>query len=100
MPDISLLTAIAELYEITIPEIINGEMESEIMNKEVKEVAEVMADYAGAEKEKLIKDIRLQSIYGVCALAGLVIIDLLGIETNAIASYVHLYLKTLVYVLF
>ena len=40
MPDISLLVDIAEFFNVSIPEIINGERKSEIMEKEVKEVAE------------------------------------------------------------
>ncbi len=39
MPDISLLTDIAELYDVSIPEIIDGERKSENMNEEVKNVA-------------------------------------------------------------
>lgn len=40
MPDISLLVEISEFFDISIPEIINGERKSENMNEEVKEVAE------------------------------------------------------------
>ena len=46
MPDISLLVEISELYDVSIPEIINGERKSENMNEEVKEVAKSMSDYA------------------------------------------------------
>ena len=37
MPDISLLVELAELYDVSIPEIIDGERKSETMEKEVKE---------------------------------------------------------------
>mgnify|MGYP000742350048 CR=1 FL=1 len=50
MPDISLLVNIAEIFNVSIPEIINGERKSEIMEKEAKKVAEAMSDYATAEK--------------------------------------------------
>lgn len=36
MPDISLLVNIAEIFNVSIPEIINGERKSEIMEKEAK----------------------------------------------------------------
>ena len=49
MPDISLLTEIAALYEVSIPEIISGERKSENMNQETKDTAEVMAVYANTE---------------------------------------------------
>lgn len=95
MPDISLLVEIAEMYDVSIPEIINGERKSEDMKEEVKEVAEKMADYAGVEKSKIVKDIQKQSIYGVIAIIGLVIIELFGLSTNKIAGTISLYLETL-----
>lgn len=58
MPDISLLSEIADYYDVGIPEIIAGERKSDGMNEEVKEVADAMSDYAGEEKAKLVKSIR------------------------------------------
>ena len=46
MPDISLLTEIADFYEADVREIIEGERKSEMMDKEIKDVADKMADYA------------------------------------------------------
>ena len=69
MPDISLLVEIAEFYEVTIPELINGERKSETMNENEKEVATTMADYATEEKSEILKSIRNQSLFGVCAIA-------------------------------
>ena len=37
MPDIGMLVEIAEFYDVSIPEIINGERKSENMNQETKE---------------------------------------------------------------
>ena len=69
MPDISLLVEISEFFDVSIPEIINGERKSEIVNEEVKEVAETLSDYASTEKETIIKNIRTHSIIGTVALA-------------------------------
>lgn len=49
MPDIGMLVDIAEFYQISIPEIINGERKSEIMNPETKETAVKMAEYSKHE---------------------------------------------------
>ena len=38
MPEISLLVEISEFFDVSIPEIINGERKSEIVNEEAKEV--------------------------------------------------------------
>ena len=68
MPDISILVDIADYYDIGIPEIISGERKSEIMNEEERKIAETMSDYATTEKEKIFKEMKIQSIMGVCAL--------------------------------
>lgn len=76
MPDISILIELAELYEVSIPEIVNGERKNENMNEEVKEVAQSLSDYADLEKENMLKEIRSLSITGVVAL---LLYGLLGI---------------------
>ena len=76
MPDISILIELAELYDVSIPEIVNGERKNEIMNEEVKEVAQSLSDYADLEKENMLTRIRKLSIWGV---AGMLIYCLLGI---------------------
>ena len=75
MPDISLLVEIAEFFEVSIQEIINGERKSEKMNEEIKEVAVGLSNYATAEKETIIKDIRNYSIFGTIALVAYVVLD-------------------------
>lgn len=99
MPDISLLVELTELYDVSIPEIIDGERKSETMEKEVKEVAEKMSDYAGTEKETLIKNIRNLSLMGVCALAVYFLLNVTGAALqNAILESIYLYCQTLIYV--
>ncbi len=79
MPDISLLIEIADFFDVSIPEIINGERKSEIMNEEVKEVADKLSDYANAEKETILKNIRNCSIMGTIALAVYSVLELTGL---------------------
>lgn len=67
MPDISLLVNIAEIFNVSISEIINGERKSEIMEKEVKKVVEAMSDYATAEKAIVLKRVKAASIIGLVA---------------------------------
>ena len=68
MPDISILVDIADYYDISIPEIISGERKSEMMNEEERKIAKTMSDYATTEKEKIFKEMKIQSVMGVCAL--------------------------------
>ncbi len=99
MPDISLLVELAEFTVVSIPEIIDGERKSEKMDQEVKEVANKMADYAGAEKESIIKSVRNHSLLGVIALAALAIIQfVVPTESNEIIEIIRLYCQVLVYV--
>ena len=99
MPDISLLVEIAEFYDTSIPEIINGERKSEKMNEEVKEVAETMSNYAGAEKESILKNIRGLSLIGLLALMVYYLLDVTGVfENNRLLEYLYVYSKAMIYV--
>ncbi|MBQ8262897.1 MAG: helix-turn-helix transcriptional regulator [Lachnospiraceae bacterium] len=99
MPDISLLVELSEFYDVSIPEIINGERKSENMNEEVKEVAKSMSEYALAEKESMLKEIRVLSLLGLVALIIYYVIDLSGMgEGNDFFANVAMYSQTLVYV--
>lgn len=99
MPDISLLVDISDFYQVSIPEIIAGERKSETMNEEVKEVAKIMSDYAGQEKEKLVKSIRNLSIQGFVALVIYLVLGETGIyEKNTFLRCVYGISEALIYV--
>lgn len=99
MPDISLLIELADFYDVSIPEIVNGERKSGKMNEEVKEVAKTLSTYADSEKESLIEKIRNQSIIGVIALLVYYILDVSGIhEKYTVLEYLATYSLTLVFV--
>ena len=99
MPDLSILIKMAEFYNVEVKEILDGERKSENMNREVRETANKMADYASAEKENIIKNVRNQSLLGVCALVIIAILELaMPTGRSLIADTIHLYCETLVYV--
>ena len=79
MPDISLLVELSEFYQVSIPEIINGERKSEKMNQETKDTAIKMAEYSknelNTEKRKIISVLLM--IFGV-----FIIISALAIFPN------------------
>lgn len=58
MPDIGMLVEIADYYDVSIPEIINGERKSENMNQETRDTADAIAEYSQNEvrigKKKVI----------------------------------------------
>ena len=99
MPDISLLVEIAEYFDVSIPEIIKGEREREDMKEEVKEVAETMSDYATTEKENIYKEMRVQSIIGLCALILYCVLHETGAYLhNDVLGKISIYCETLVFV--
>ena len=99
MPDISLLVEIAEYFDVSIPEIIKGERESEDMKEEVKEVAEIMSDYAKTEKEQLVKSIRNMSLIGLAALLVYFVLDVTGVyDRNNLLRYAYGISEALIYV--
>lgn len=83
MPDISILVDIADYYDVSISEIINGERKSEIMNKEEREIAKSMSDYATAEKETIFKKMKTLSITGICAVGIYLFLHETGIYASS-----------------
>ena len=79
MPDISLLIEISEFYQVSIPEIIDGERKSEKMNQETKDTAIKMAEYSKNEVNMAKKKITgiLFIVFG-----ALIIISALSIFPN------------------
>lgn len=89
VPDISLLVDIAEYYDVDVREIIEGEritepgeVQSEMMDEDVRDVATKMADYASSEKSKLLKFVRLIGIIGSLFLTIGIILQCTGYEPN------------------
>ena len=81
MPDISLLVEIAEYYDISIPEIINGERKSEIMNENAKEMALSLSDYAEEINKKIKKRLFWLTIAAIVGMIAFVIIEAMGLDT-------------------
>ena len=99
MPDISLLSEIAEFYDVSIPELIYGERKSENMREEAKEVAETMSDYAKAEKETLVKSIRNMGLIGLIALIIYMVLGRTSVyDRNNLFRYVYGISEALIYV--
>ena len=88
MPDISLLVEIADFYDVDVREIIEGEKKSEMMNEEIRDTAEKMADYAGAEKSRLLRFAQIIGIIGVIALSVATILMCVNIKEPSVISFI------------
>ena len=81
MPDISLLVDIAEIFDVSIPEIINGERKSEIMEKEVKETVLSLSDYAEAINQKIKGRLLVLTVIAIVGMIAFVAIESTGLDT-------------------
>ena len=68
MPDLDLLIEMADFYHVDIRELLNGERDSEKMNKELKETVLKVAEYSNAEKQRSTKIVRIYFVLGIVAL--------------------------------
>ena len=81
MPDISLLVEIAEFYDVSISEIIDGERKSEKMNEEVKETALKLSDYTETTNKTIRKKLFFLTIIALIGMIAFVTIEALGLDT-------------------
>ena len=100
MPDISILVELSEIFDVSIPEIINAERKSENMNEESKELVQSMSEYATSEKEILVKEIRRFSIIGTICIFIFILFDTTQLWMgNEIVREIVRYCQLLPYVL-
>ena len=79
--DISVLVDIAEIFDVSIPEIINGERKSEIMEKEVKETVLSLSDYAEAINQKIKGRLLVLTVTAIVGMIAFVAIESTGLDT-------------------
>ena len=81
MPDISLLAELAEFYDVSIPEIIDGERKSENMNEEVKETVLKLSDYTETINQKIKGRLFVLTVIAIIGMIAFVIIEVMGLDT-------------------
>lgn len=86
LPDISMLTEIADFYDVDVRELIEGERKSEMMNEETREVAEKMADYADNEKSRLLRTVQVISMLGVVASLLSIVLQTAGRDPASVSK--------------
>lgn len=89
MPDISLLIELAEFYDVSIPEIINGERKNETMNEEVKDTALSLSDYAEEINKKIKMRLFWLTIAALIGMIAFVIIEAMGLDApNSLCEFI------------
>ena len=80
MPDLDLLMEIADLYQVDLRELLNGERKNEHMNKELRETVIQVAEYSNAEKQRAAKTVRVYFVLGMIALIVNAVLHMMEIE--------------------
>ena len=80
MPDLDLLMEMADLYQVELRELLNGERKNEPMNKELTETVMQVAEYSNAEKKRSTIIVRVYFVVGIIALIANAIINMLETE--------------------
>ena len=70
LPDLDLLVEMADLYQVDLRELLNGERKSEPMNSELKETVMQVAEYSSAEKQRAARTVRIFFVLGILSLAA------------------------------
>lgn len=84
MPDIGIISEIAEFYEVDIREIINGERDAAPVVQE--DVVEKVIEYADTENEQLAQHVTRYSIIGLIAVLGFVLVAKYGVIGSGIVA--------------
>ena len=70
LPDLALLVELADLYDVDMRELFNGERKNEKVDKELKETMLMAADYTDDHMKKVMK--RYQLMFGAATVCGIV----------------------------
>ena len=68
MPDLDILVELADLYDVDLRELLDGERKDETMDKEMQDTVLKVAEYSNAEKERSAKVVRVYFVLGIIAL--------------------------------
>ena len=89
MPDLDLLTEMADLYRVDLRELLNGERKNVPMNEEMKETVLQVAEYSSGEKQRDARSVRTYFALGILALIANAALDLvIGLIIWSAVSFV------------
>ena len=89
LPDLDVLIELADLYEVDIRELIDGERKSENMDKETKDTLKKVADYAETEKKILARKMCDMTAGAAILLLAFIVLREMGL-VDATSSYKNL----------
>ena len=89
MPDLDILIAISDYYEVDLREILNGERKSENMNEELKETVLKVAEYSNEEKKRSTRIVLIFFVLGIIALILNIAINFMELQENFFVGFLE-----------
>ena len=80
MPDLDLLVEMADLYQVDLRELLNGERKEEPMDTELKETVLQVAEYSSAERQRAATTVRVYFVIGIISLIANTFINMVDME--------------------
>ena len=84
MPDLDLLTEMADLYQVDLRELLNGERKKEPMDTELKETVLQVAEY---EKRRAARIVRIYFVLGIVSLIANAVIIMTETEKAPLTEF-------------
>ncbi len=79
LPDLDILIELADLYDVDLRELLNGERKEENMNSELKETVLQVAQYSSEEKARMLQRMHWLFIAGLIGFMAFGVITMLGL---------------------
>lgn len=87
LPDLDLLVEMADLYQVELRELLDGERKNRQMNEEMKETILQVAEYSAEEKQRAARTVRIFFILGIAALTVNAAMNLMDLEDGFWISF-------------
>ena len=87
LPDLDLLTELADLYGVDLRELLDGERKTERMDEELKQTVLQVAEYSSAEKERSARTMCLFFALGIAALIVNAALNASGMEGTPLTAF-------------
>lgn len=88
MPDLDVLVQLADLYDVNLRELLDGERKDEGMDKETKDTVLKVAEYSNAKQQHITRVVLVFFVLGIVALAVNLAMDVLEIGGTSATEFV------------
>ncbi len=84
MPDFDLVIALANYFDVSIEELLDGERKTDMIDKKEEEVLLKVADYKNDEKMLIMKRLHRLFLFGIAAFIVYAVIEMRGLAQTGV----------------